>query len=166
MKIYVSGVSYRGACDPATSNVPTQEGWPAPEQIRVGKGSRFIYDGDADLALAIATHLEDLAGSFAYADDALTRAEGRAFSADALRIRSLLATRATMLEHMKRQEHHDTPLGARLRVGPADHVPSAPSGSVLLYLSMVDVHDSRAAEVVLDPEGIAWLRARLDEATR
>lgn len=87
MRIFVSGTTYYGACDPKATGVPGAEGWPEPTIMRSGKGHRFVYEGDLDLAEKIASHLEQLAGSFAYGDDAETKAEGRAFARDAARIR-------------------------------------------------------------------------------
>lgn len=94
MKIYVSGTTYYGACDPRATGVPVEEDWPKPESMRVGKGQRFVYEGDGDLAVKIASHLECLAEGFSYSDDLDAKAEGRAFARDARRIREQLRSEA------------------------------------------------------------------------
>lgn len=90
MRITVSGKTYYGACDPLATGVPEQEGWPEPTWVRVGRGHRFTYEGDVELAKQIASHLECLAEGFAYSDSPEARAEGRAFARDAARIRKQL----------------------------------------------------------------------------
>jgi hypothetical protein len=88
LKITVIGKTYYGACDPLATGVAREENWPEPEQVKVGKGYRFVYEGDADLAEKVASHLECLAEGFAYSDIPEIKVEGRAFAKDAARIRA------------------------------------------------------------------------------
>ena len=103
MKIYVSGVTFFGACDPrGASGVPEEEGWPEPHMLKVGKGQRFVYEGDAILATQIASHLETLAAGYLSGGvDPELRVEGRAFAKDAARIRKQIAEADATAPHPK-----------------------------------------------------------------
>jgi hypothetical protein len=89
--VKVSGKTYYGALDPGCTDVPKEEGWPNPTFQRVGRsGLRACYHLTTDQAKEMASHLETMAQGFAFGSDDDTRAEGRAFARDALRIRAQL----------------------------------------------------------------------------
>lgn len=85
MRITVSGKGYTAAME--SSNVPREEAWPSPTWHKVGRGAQAVYEGDAALAEAIASHLECVGESFVQIGDEYTRAEGRVCLRDAARIR-------------------------------------------------------------------------------
>jgi hypothetical protein len=94
MKILVSGAAYEAACSPHASQVPQEEGWPAPTSRKAGKGRLYVYEGDAALAEKMRSHMQIVGEGFlSGGTDPDTRREGRALLAAAARITRLLAER-------------------------------------------------------------------------
>lgn len=96
LTVTVSGKTYHGALDPHATDVPREEGWPAPTARRRGRGEQFVYELTREQADSMAEHLETLGENFTrYTDseDVEVRAEGRACLKDAKRIRAQLDQR-------------------------------------------------------------------------